>query len=97
MVKSQDNTQQKLVPDAVYIKHHSLSIMFREGYESATKQKPYNYNIDSKHDAIFYARGRAFAVYTAKNNLPRAVWRKGVLAKTAGLRLIQAAKSGWVL
>lgn len=92
-----DNTSEVMVSMRTFISTLSQSYYFRLGFEDCFKAKPYNYDIGNKRDAIHYARGRSFAVYTKSNKQPRAVWRKEVLAKTAQERLARAAYYGWVL
>lgn len=69
------------------------SELFREGYESYIAGKPFDYD---KSVAALYERGRVFAIYSMQNKCPRAVWRKGVLAKTAELRVIQCLQAGYM-
>jgi hypothetical protein len=92
-----DNLVQRKVSPAQYAARISSNQYFRQGYDDYVKQRDYNYSIEDKLDAILYARGRAFAIFSIKNRAPRAVWRKGVLAKTAQERLVRAAMTGWVL
>lgn len=91
------NLVQRRVSPAQYAARMSSDLYFRQGYDDYVKQRDYNYDIEDKLDAIRYARGRAFAIFSIKNSAPRAVWRKGVLAKTAQERLIRATMTGWVL
>lgn len=93
----QDNTEERPVSIARYLHKHSRSEYFKAGYNDALKDLEYRYDIPHKGAAILYARGRAFAVYCKQTNQPRAVWRKGILAKTAQERLHRAAVTGWVL
>lgn len=63
---------------------------FKRGYDAAIKNMPYDYNIESKHDAINYARGRAFAVWSRTNREPGCRWKNGVLSRAAEERLVRA-------
>lgn len=69
------------------------SELFREGYESYVAGKPFDY---VKNVAALYERGRVFAIYSMQNKCPKAVWRKGILAKTAELRVIQCVQAGYM-
>lgn len=69
---------------------YSKSDYFRKGYEEGYKGIPYNYDIAGNRATTAYERGRAFAIWSKSNNLPRAVWRNGVAAKTVQDRLIRA-------
>lgn len=91
------NLKEIKISPAQYAARLSSNQYFRQGYDDYVKQRDYDYSIENKLDAIRYARGRSFAIFSIKNNAPRAVWRKGVLAKTAQERLIRAARTGWVL
>lgn len=91
------NLAQRTVSPAQYAARLSSNQYFRQGYDDYVKQRDYDYYIENKLDAIHYARGRAFAIFSIKNHAPRAVWRKGVLAKTAQKRLIRATTAGWIL
>ena len=93
----QDNTEERKVSIARYLHNHSRSEHFKAGYQGALKDLEYSYDIPCKKDATYYARGRAFAVYCKQAKQPRAVWRKGILAKTAQERLYRAVITGWVL
>lgn len=70
---------------------------FKLGYESVNKDRPYDYNIENKADAIDYARGRAFAIW-AKINAERGCrWKNGVLSRAGEERLIRAIYSKAVI
>lgn len=92
-----DNTGERTVTINTFVYHLGRDSYFKLGFEDCFKDKPYNYDISDKRNAIHYARGRSFAIYTKTTKQPRAVWRKGILAKTAQERLARAAYYGWVL
>lgn len=73
------------------------NVYFQEGYNSVIKNEPFNYDIPSARDAVFYERGRAFAVWCRQTNQPRAVWRKGVAAMTLMDRFIRARRQAAVI
>lgn len=91
------NTKEKIVSAETYARSLAASPYFKRGYEDYTKDCPYDYDIEGKGEAIHYARGRAFAIYSQQKRTARAVWRKGLLARTAQERLISAAFSGYIL
>lgn len=93
----QDNTQQVKVSAETYANRLGSSEAFKRGYNEYVKGLPYDYSIESKLNAINYARGRSFAIFSQQQRAPRAVWRKGILAKTAKQRLVLAARTGYVL
>lgn len=70
------------------------SSLFREGYDSYMQGKPFDYAIVDQ--AAYYERGRLFAIFTQQTKAPRAVWRQGVLAKTARERVVRSCQSGYV-
>lgn len=92
-----DNTKERLVSISQFLKAHVASETFKKGYNDALKNIDYDYNVKDKASAIRYARGRAFAIYCKSTKQPRAVWRKGILAKTAQERFIYAVRTGWIL
>jgi len=85
------NIKQFKVSPITFAKHYANSFYFRSGYDSIIKNADYDYTIVCNHDAIAYARGRMFAIWCKQNNAPRAVWRKGVAAKTLVERVAIAA------
>jgi hypothetical protein len=91
------NNEQKLVSPSTYTRTLGESSYFKQGYEDYLKNKPFNYEIESKIDACDYERGRAFALYSVKFKQPRAIWRKKVLANTAKERLLYATHIGYIL
>jgi hypothetical protein len=91
------NTEKRLISLTKYLYNHSRSNYFKLGYDDALKDLEYRYDISNTDARIFYARGRAFAVYCKQTKQPRAVWRKGILAKTAQERLHRATVTGWVI
>jgi hypothetical protein len=93
----QDNTSHVKVSAETFARRLAASPFFKRGYEDYTKGRPYDYSIVDKVEAIHYARGRAFAIYSHQQRTPRAVWRKGTLARTAQERLVMAAYTGYVL
>ena len=91
MTKSvNDNFMGKLVTPHQLAEAYSSNEWFRNGYLDAFKGLPYNYDIPSQAFATSYERGRAFAIWSKANRMPRAVWRNGVTAKTVRERLVLA-------
>ena len=82
----------RLVTPTTLANEYSKNSWFKTGYESGFKQLPFVADIPSQRDALAYERGRAFAAWSLGQKHPRAVWRKGVLAKTAIERLIKAVE-----
>lgn len=70
------------------------SSLFREGYDSYMQGKPFDYSILDQ--SAYYERGRLFAIFTQQTKAPRAVWRQGMLAKTARERVVRSCQSGYV-
>lgn len=70
------------------------SALFKEGYDSYMKGKPYNY--DLADTSANYERGRVFAIYTRQFKTPKATWRQGILAKTARERVVQSCMLGFM-
>ena len=93
----QDNTSHVKVSAETFARRLAASPFFKRGYEDYTKGLPYDYSIVDKVEAIHYARGRTFAIFSQQQRTPRAVWRKGTLARTAQERLVRAAYAGYVL
>lgn len=93
----QDNAKQVKVSAETYANRLGRSESFKRGYNDYIKGHPYDYDIENKYEAVSYARGRSFAIFSQQQRAPRAVWRKGVLAKTAKQRLVLAARTGYVL
>lgn len=87
-----DNFQGRFVSPMQLAEAYAASDWFRTGYLDAYKGLPYQYDIASKKDAVRYERGRAFAVWSKTNKLPRAVWRNGATAKTVRERLAVAIR-----
>ena len=85
-----DNLQGKLVTPAQGARNLSMRSEFKRGYDEAMKSKPYDYEIPSKRDAVDYARGRAFAVWTLYNREKTCRWKNGVLSRAAEERLVRA-------
>lgn len=74
-----DTNQAAFLVTAEYLaKRLANSLEFIDGYTSYMKNLPYNYDTDGWS----YPRGRQFAIFCKQFMLPRAVWRKGVPAKT---------------
>lgn len=82
------------VPAATIAERCAKSDLFRVGYESYMQGKAFDYAISDQ--AAYYERGRIFALFTQHTKGPRAVWRKGVLAKTARERVIQSLYAGYM-
>lgn len=85
------------VHTTTFVRHCAKHPAFRVGYESALKDREYDYNIEHKYDAIMYTRGRSFAIYCKHRKQPRAIWRQNILAKTAQERVKWAAISGYLI
>ena len=63
---------------------------FKRGYDEAMKSKPYDYDIALKRDAVDYARGRAFALWTVASKEKTCRWKNGVLSRAGEDRLLRA-------
>jgi hypothetical protein len=85
-----DNFQGKLVTYVEGARNLSRRAAFRRGYDEAMKSKPYDYNIPEKRDAVDYARGRAFGIWTIVNREKGCRWKNGVLSRAAEERLLRA-------
>lgn len=85
-----DNFSGRAVTPLFLAEKYSANEWFRNGYLSAFKDQPYEYDIPCKIAATAYERGRAFAIWCKANKMPRAVWRNGVAAKTVRDRLVMA-------
>ena len=85
---------------AVKISVHTLaercavSSLFRAGYESYVKGKPFDYALADQSQ--YYERGRMFAIYTITQKAPRATWRQNILAKTARERIVRSCALGYL-
>lgn len=85
-----DNFKGILASPQAIAERYSKSEWFRNGYLSAFKDQPYEYDIPCKTAATAYERGRAFAIWSKANRMPRAVWRNNIAAKTVRDRLAMA-------
>jgi hypothetical protein len=85
-----DNAQSVLVTYAQGAANLSRREWFKIGYDSVVKNKPYDYDIVAKTDAIAYARGRAFAIWSNVNGEKACRWKNGVLSAAATQRLLKA-------
>jgi hypothetical protein len=85
-----DNTQSVAVTYAQGAARLARQEYFKLGYDSIIKNVPYNYDIESKVNAIAYARGRAFAIWSRLNAEKSCRWKNGVLSAAATERLIRA-------
>jgi hypothetical protein len=63
---------------------------FKRGYDSVMRSQPYDYDISDKWEAINYARGRAFAVWSNVRGWKGCRWKDGVLSKAAEGRVVDA-------
>lgn len=70
------------------------SSLFKKGYDSYMQGKPFDYTVVDH--AAYYERGRLFAIFTQQTKAPRAIWRQGVLAKTARERIVQSCRFGYM-
>jgi hypothetical protein len=85
-----DNTRFVTVSALQLARNLAKHPSFQSGYNSAIKGEEYNYEIESKAEAITYARGRAFAVWIKSQKLKGCRWKNGVLSKAAQDRLLIA-------
>jgi hypothetical protein len=85
-----DNFQGKVVSYVQGARSLSRRAAFKRGYDEAMKSKPYDYDIPVKRDAVDYARGRAFAIWTLSNREKGCRWKNGVLSRAAEQRLLRA-------
>lgn len=85
-----DNFMGRKVTPMQLAEHYSINEYFKLGYESAFKNREFDYSIPHQRDATAYERGRAFATWCAAMKLPRAVWRNGKAAKTVVKRIADA-------
>jgi hypothetical protein len=85
-----DNFQGKLITYVQGARNLSRRAVFKRGYEEAMKSKPYDYEIPVKGDAVDYARGRAFAIWTLSKREKGCRWKNGVLSRAAEERLLRA-------
>jgi hypothetical protein len=68
--------------------HISRRESFRRGYNSVMRNEPYDYDIADNTDAINYARGRSFAIWSQVNKWKGCRWKDGVLSKAAEERVL---------
>lgn len=87
-----DNFQGKLVTPLEAARNLSRRAAFKRGYDDVMKDRAYNYNIETKSDAVNYARGRAFAVWSRASREPGCRWKNGVLSGAAEERLLRAIR-----
>ena len=92
MTDRNDNFMGRQVSAEQLAEHLGTSEWFRRGYDSAMKNEPFDSFIEVPHCASQYERGRAFAFWSRSVKAPRAVWRKGVAAKTVRERLVRAMR-----
>jgi len=85
-----DNFRGRLVSPHQLAEMYSTDQWFRNGYLNAFKDQPYEYDIPLQSAATAYERGRAFAIWSKANKMPRAIWRNGITAKTVRDRLVLA-------
>lgn len=84
------NTQSRKV---TYTKGASLLARrsyFKIGYDAAMKNLAYDYSIEDRVDAINYARGRSFAIWSMSTKQPSCRWKNGVLSRAGQERLLQS-------
>jgi hypothetical protein len=89
-MNSNDNFQGNLVTYVEGARNLSRRAAFKRGYDEAMKSKPYDYEIPVKRDAVDYARGRAFAIWTLVKREKGCRWKNGVLSRAAEERLLRA-------
>jgi hypothetical protein len=65
---------------------------FRRGYNSVMRNEPYDYDIADTPEAVNYARGRSFAIWSQVNKWKGCVWKDGVLSKAAEERVVSAIR-----
>jgi hypothetical protein len=85
-----DNLQSRLVTYAQGARNLSRREPFKRGYDEALKSKPYDYDIPEKRDAVDYARGRAFGIWTIAQREKTCRWKNGVLSRAGEERLLRA-------
>ena len=86
----QSNTNFETVDVLTFAKRNLRHPFFQIGYHSVIKNKPFDYSIDNRVEAIIYERGRVFAIWCIQHKQPRAIWRNGIPAKTLVERFIYA-------
>ena len=91
------NSKGYLVSSRYMAELYSKNNWFRDGYLTAFKDQPYQYDIPSQTSATAYERGRAFAIWCKINRMPRAVWRNNVAAKTVIERIARAIEDNYVI
>lgn len=92
-----DNTKGRRVTYTKGAQLLSTRPTFKRGYEDVFKSKAYDYSIENRVDAISYARGRAFAIWTITNNQTKSRWKNGVLSRAGVERLLRAMYMGVVI
>jgi hypothetical protein len=85
-----NNFQGRIVSYAQGARNLTRREDFKRGYDAAMKDRPYDYDIADKHEAIGYARGRAFAVWTKATGESACRWKNGVLSRAGEERLLRA-------
>jgi len=92
-----DNTKGRRVTYVQGAQLLSKREAFKRGYEDVIKNKEYDYSIEYKLDAISYARGRAFAIWTITSKESKSRWKNGVLSRAGVERLLRAMYAGAVI
>jgi len=91
------NTGGRLVSALTLAKHLANRAAFQRGYASIKCESPYDYDIASKEEAIAYARGRAFAIWTQLRGWKDCRWKNGKLSAAATERLVHAIHARAIL
>jgi choline dehydrogenase-like flavoprotein len=84
------NTNARRVTPLEGARHLSQWESFKRGYDSVMRGQLYDYDIADKTDAINYARGRAFAIWSKVNGWKGCRWKNGVLSAAAETRVLDA-------
>lgn len=85
-----DNYQGRVISYTQGARNLSRREAFKLGYEAALKNLPYDYDIPVKRDAVDYARGRAFGIWTLVQREKTCRWKNGVLSRAGEERLLRA-------
>lgn len=96
-MKRKHNTGGRVVSALTLAQHLARREAFQRGYASIKRGLPYEYDIASKEEAIHYARGRAFAIWTQLRGWKDCRWKNGTLSDAATNRLVDAIYAGAIL
>lgn len=90
MITTNRNIVGQLVTASQLARALAKRLAFQQGYASAIRNEPYNYTLDNKTEAVDYARGRAFAIWSQVRGWKGCRWKDGKLSKAAQDRLVMA-------